>query len=91
MSRYVKTKDAEQILGLNRQTLIRYAKKNQIEHKKLPSGQYIFNVDSFIDGNITEIKENICYCRVSTHGQKDDLQRQVEYMSKKYSDFRGDS
>jgi predicted site-specific integrase-resolvase len=29
----------------------------------------------------------VCYCRVSSAGQKDDLQRQVEYMSTKYPGF----
>ena len=35
----------------------------------------------------TEDKLNICYVRVSTVGQKEDLQRQKEYMSKKYSGY----
>ena len=35
---------------------------------------------------IEEIKEkiDICYVRVSTHGQKDDLERQKKYMIEKY-------
>ena len=32
-------------------------------------------------------KVNVCYCRVSTHGQSDDLERQVEFMKTRYPDF----
>ena len=32
-------------------------------------------------------KINICYVRVSTHGQKDDLERQKEFMKKKYKKY----
>lgn len=32
-------------------------------------------------------KKNICYVRVSTIGQKDDLERQKEYMKKKYKKY----
>ena len=32
-------------------------------------------------------KRNICYCRVSTSSQKEDLERQVEYFRCKYPDY----
>lgn len=32
-------------------------------------------------------KENICYVRVSTIGQKDDLERQKKYMKEKYPEY----
>ncbi len=38
--------------------------------------------------NIETIKKiNVCYCRVSSAGQKDDLERQIEYMKDKYPDY----
>lgn len=50
-----------------------------------------------IDGNNIKDKEdnniklnqkmNICYCRVSSENQKDDLERQVKYMKAKYPDY----
>ena len=88
MHKYVKTKEAAELLGLNRQTLIRYAKKGKIIHKQLPSGHYVFDVEAFLAGKTKPEKENVCYCRVSTHGQKDDLTRQIEYMKEKYPEFR---
>ena len=32
-------------------------------------------------------KRNICYCRVSTSSQKEDLERQIEYFRCKYPDY----
>ena len=32
-------------------------------------------------------RRKICYCRVSTHSQKDDLNRQINYMKKKYPNY----
>ena len=34
-----------------------------------------------------EIRKKICYCRVSSSKQKEDLQRQIEYMKKKYPSY----
>jgi predicted site-specific integrase-resolvase len=59
-------------------------------------GHRMYNIEKFMreNTNITEDKEisemeentklNICYIRVSTVGQKDDLKRQKEYMEEKY-------
>ena len=33
-------------------------------------------------------KQNYCYCRVSTRGQLNDLQRQVEFFQSKYHNHR---
>ena len=34
-----------------------------------------------------EIRKKICYCRVSSSKQKEDLQLQIEYMKKKYPSY----
>lgn len=34
-----------------------------------------------------EIRRKICYCRVSSSKQKEDLERQIEYMKKKYPNY----
>jgi len=36
-----------------------------------------------LDLNINS-KKNICYCRVSSRKQKEDLERQIEFMKKEY-------
>jgi len=37
--------------------------------------------------NEEPIRRKICYCRVSTNSQKNDLTRQIEYMTNKYPEY----
>ena len=88
---YVGSKQACEILGVHYQSLRNWSIKNKIETIKTPGGKRLYNVDKYISTNINingdindKQKINICYCRVSTRGQKDDLERQIEYMKNKY-------
>ena len=54
-------------------TKIKIDENNQYDNKKL---------------NKSEDRENICYCRVSSSGQKDDLERQIKYMKRKYPNYK---
>lgn len=49
----------------------------------------MYNINKYLnehtaDTNIIGTKKNVNYCRVSSHGQKDDLERQIKYMKEKY-------
>ena len=49
-----------------------------------------YNVSKYLEKQlppINKIKKNICYCRVSTRNQKDDLERQLKYMKEKYPTY----
>lgn len=92
MSKYVSGEEASRITGINISTLRRYANKGKIEVIKTPGGIRRYNIDKYINGSTNikkedKIKVNVCYCRVSTYGQLDDLERQVEFMKSKYPDF----
>lgn len=52
--------------------------------KKTPEKNPIIDEPKIMSSNT---KENLCYIRVSTIAQKDDLLRQKEYMKKKYPDY----
>lgn len=54
----------------------------KIEHIVTPSGQRKFHVESFLGKNQKAI--GICYCRVSSPKQRDDLERQIEFMQSQY-------
>jgi putative resolvase len=97
---YVNTKTAKNILGVHVLTLHNWEKKGYIETIRTPGGHRLYNVEKYlknkseinlpseIEENIDDkTKENICYIRVSTLGQKDDLQRQKEYMKNKYPTY----
>ena len=65
----------------------------KIETIRTPGGKRLYNVEKYILNNNNKltielkIKKNICYCRVSTYGQKDDLKRQITYMKDKYPEY----
>ena len=63
-------------------TLRQYADSGKIAAIRTPSGQRRYDIDSFV-GSCVE-QRVICYCRVSSPSQREDLQRQVEYMSQRY-------
>ena len=83
-------------------TLLKMANSNKIEYIKTEGGHRKYNLSKYIKDNkiktekdqekeITNenIKDklNICYVRVSTIGQKNDLERQKEYMQLKYPKY----
>lgn len=85
--RLVKLSEAARITGLGKQTVARYARIGLMKFVATPGGQRLYDVNSLNSNSEEDAdKVNICYCRVSTHGQKDDLQRQIAYMSEKYPD-----
>jgi len=93
MKKFLKTKEASEILGIHPQTLHKLSDSGAIETIYAPNGYRLFNVEKFIKeysnqkDAISEIRRRICYCRVSTNGQKDDLKRQIEHMKKYYPDY----
>jgi putative resolvase len=81
---YIPLRKAVQFLGLHPNTLRKYADEGQIKSIKNGAGQRLYDVDSYQkDGSIRSV---ICYCRVSSAKQRDDLARQVEFMRQQYPD-----
>ncbi len=89
-SNYVSGKIAKQIIGCSDNTLRAWAdsgKINAIRSKN--NSKRFYDVSSFISNESSSleniiIKKQICYCRVSSKHQKDDLERQVKFMQEKY-------
>lgn len=86
---YVRLSVAAKHFNVSKQTISKWANDGRIECMRLPSGRRRYSIRS--DGGRSgepnasdQEKVNVCYCRVSSHGQKDDLDRQVEYMRTKY-------
>ncbi len=102
MNDYIGGKKASELLGVHPRTLYLWDKNGSIETIRTPGGKRLYNVKKFLDKNIPKEeviindeskndlkndKLNICYVRVSTYGQKDDLERQKELMKSKYKDY----
>ena len=79
---YVPLRKAVEKLGLHPNTLRRYADEEKIKVIKNEAGQRLYDVESYIRGAANS--SLICYCRVSSSKQKDDLQRQIAYMQSLY-------
>lgn len=80
---YIKGRDACSRLGVCMNTLRKMADDGRIETIRV-SGQRRYNVDAFL--GLQQRQSVICYCRVSSYKQKDDLERQVSFMRGKYPD-----
>jgi predicted site-specific integrase-resolvase len=100
MNQYIGGKQASKELGVHPRTLYLWESKGVLETIRTPGGKRLYNVKKFLEEhvqdkkevtleNIEEINEklNICYVRVSTNGQKEDLKRQKEQMKELYSDY----
>lgn len=89
MEEYVGMQEAIKTLKLCKKTLQNYDKNGKIETIRLPNNHRRFNVKKYMkDNNIInsiKIKKRVIYCRVSSHDRKDDLERQVNYLSTKYN------
>jgi len=88
---FVSGKKASEILGVHQRTLYQWEKKGKIEVIRTPGNQRMYNINKFLNynnnetiDNTTDAKLNIIYVRVSSHSQKDDLQRQKNYMVKRF-------
>ncbi len=90
---FVALRDAAKHYNVCKQSISAWAERGDIEYIELPSGHKRYRING--SGNTTlqsapteeKKKVNICYCRVSSHGQKEDLKRQVEYMQQRYPGY----
>ncbi len=75
MSNTLTIKQAGDLLGVTTKTLRRWEKAGQMKSNRTKGGHRRYSVSDLIGGK----KENaitVCYSRVSSHDQKDDLKRQ---------------
>ena len=87
-TKYKTRKDTCEALGIHYLTLYKMAENGEIDTSKIGQRQ-LYNVDKYIrEKQIEKVdKKKICYCRVSSQKQKEDLKRQIEYMKKKYPTY----
>ncbi|MBW4584245.1 MAG: IS607 family transposase [Aetokthonos hydrillicola CCALA 1050] len=80
---YIPLRKAVEFLGLHPNTLRKYADEGKIKSIKNAAGQRLYDVESYTRGDSARVT-TICYCRVSSSKQRDDLDRQVAYMQSLY-------
>lgn len=79
---YLPSRKAAKALGLHPNTLRKYAQENKIKYIKNEAGQRLYDVESYSRGSVSST--TICYCRVSSYKQQDDLSRQESYLRERY-------
>ncbi len=79
---YIPGRKAAAQLGIHQNTLRRYADEGRIRTIRTASGQRRYDVDAYL----RELADAalVCYCRVSSAKQRDDLQRQIAFMRERY-------
>ena len=80
--RLVPTRVAAERIGVHPNTLRKWADTGKIKAVTLASGQRRFDVDDYL--GLTVPPKVVCYCRVSSYKQRDDLERQVDFMKTQY-------
>jgi predicted site-specific integrase-resolvase len=80
----VPLRKAVEATGLHPNTLRKYADNGTIHSIRNEANQRLFDVDGYIQRTQPKHGYTVCYCRVSSSKQRDDLDRQVAYMQSLY-------
>lgn len=84
---WVRIKQASEHFGVHQATLRRWANNNLIEYKRTVGNQRLYNINTKIT-NQEQQRFSYIYVRVSSSKQKDDLDRQSQFLLSKYPTFR---
>ena len=91
---FLRPEDAARIFKTTTQSLINWANAGKLIVHRTKGGHRrylksdILNLSKPQPAPEQSTKESICYCRVSTHSQKQDLERQVEFFRLRYPSHR---
>ncbi len=80
---YVSARKASELLDYTPDHLRRLANEGKIDIIRTGGGHRRYDVDGYIKSKSKSIA-TVCYCRVSSTKQREDLERQVEYMRSIY-------
>ncbi|NEU73612.1 IS607 family transposase [Hassallia byssoidea VB512170] len=79
--KYVSPADAARTLGVNERTLRRWEKEEKITAIRTVGGQRRYDITAF---TTKPVRCTVIYARVSSPKQREDLQRQCDYLESKY-------
>ncbi|RUT02526.1 IS607 family transposase ISTko1 [Dulcicalothrix desertica PCC 7102] len=87
-SEWLNSSQAANLIGCHAQSIRRWEKEGKIKAYRTPGGQRRFKrseVEQFTGlATLTVQKRTVCYGRVSTNGQRDDLDRQIDFLGTRY-------
>ena len=78
--KFIKIGEAAKILGVSIETMRRWEASGElVPHKKTKGGTRYYELSKLINAENDQCP-TVCYCRVSSHDQKQDLDRQKELL-----------
>ena len=84
MSYYVAPRKAMQLLGVSEKTLRNWEEQGKIKAIRTPSGQRRYDVEEYVRRQGKDNRATILYARVSSHKQKQELQRQADFLQSQF-------
>ena len=86
---YLRPEEVSKLLKVTVRTLLNWDYKGELKSIRTKGGHRRYlESDVFTrlpaEDQLKKIKRNICYCRVSTPGQREDLERQAQFFSTQY-------
>lgn len=81
----VPTRVAAEALGIHANTLRKWADEGRIPYEKTPFGQRRFDLGKILCADSGK-RAKVCYCRVSSPKQRDDLNRQIKQLHEVFPD-----
>ena len=89
MDGFMKRGDASKALKIHYHTLHKLADNKEIEVITIGNKKF-YNVKKYLDNKgliLSPPKRNVCYCRVSSSKQREDLERQIKFMQDLYPSY----
>ena len=84
MPHYVSPREAREMLGVSEKTLRNWEAAGKISAIRTPSNHRRYDVADYIKRQGKDTRTVIIYSRVSSHKQREDLNRQEAYLLEKY-------
>ncbi|MEQ9551063.1 MAG: IS607 family transposase [Coleofasciculus sp. G3-WIS-01] len=82
---YVTPKQAAKILGVHVSSLRRWESEGKLRAIRTPGGQRRYDLKEVERAHrATKTVVTVCDARVSTHSQRDDLERQIEFLRSRF-------
>jgi predicted site-specific integrase-resolvase len=82
--KYLRPEEVSKILQVSTRSLENWSNQGILKCVRTKGNHRRYLLSDVIAMTTKKAKKNICYCRVSTSSEKEDLERQVEYFKSKY-------
>ena len=87
---YLRPEDLRKYFKVTSRTILNWTYNGKLPFVRTKGGQrryLLSDIQDMLPDRPKLIGRRICYCRVSTRSQKEDLERQVEYFHSKYPEY----